>query len=368
MKKFSILKGFTLIELLVVITVIGILAGSLLIVINPVEQLKKSRDAQRKHDLSQVQKALETYDNDQGHYPASIAWGGSWPGYMEVVPQDPQSGQPQYVYQVSSDGSSYRLFATLERCSDAQVMSCGQSDNYSVVSSNLSPASDTTLFPDSVQVVATATPAQGTTPNPTATTTPAATSTPTSTPTPTNTPTPTPGGFKYVFVTSANYNTDLKTAGGGATGVDGADKICKTLADASGSVTAVKNKIWQAWLSDGIQSPATRTWWQGAYRLVNGTTVVANNWQDLTDYSIQNPINIDERGNTLSSGYVATGSYSNGAMNANNCDGWTSPTASAGMMGYLAYDDYTWGGANASGGGANFGCSGSSVHIYCFQQ
>lgn len=53
--------GFTLIELLVVVGVIGILAYVLIAVINPVAQLQKGRDLQRKSDLKQIQSALEHY-------------------------------------------------------------------------------------------------------------------------------------------------------------------------------------------------------------------------------------------------------------------------------------------------------------------
>ena len=42
-------KGFTLLELLIVIAIIAILSVVLVIVLNPAETLRKSRDAQR-HD------------------------------------------------------------------------------------------------------------------------------------------------------------------------------------------------------------------------------------------------------------------------------------------------------------------------------
>src|SRR5438034_6926778 len=67
-------SGFTLIELLVVISVIGILAAGLLLLINPFAQFQKARDAQRKSDLGQIQKALELYSQDTGgNYPVSNA-------------------------------------------------------------------------------------------------------------------------------------------------------------------------------------------------------------------------------------------------------------------------------------------------------
>lgn len=50
--------GFTLLELLIVIAIIAILSVALILVINPAETLRKSRDAQRISDLSTVKTAL----------------------------------------------------------------------------------------------------------------------------------------------------------------------------------------------------------------------------------------------------------------------------------------------------------------------
>ena len=53
--------GFTLLELLIVIAIIAILSVALVLVLNPAETLKKSRDAQRISDLSTLKTAIGLY-------------------------------------------------------------------------------------------------------------------------------------------------------------------------------------------------------------------------------------------------------------------------------------------------------------------
>lgn len=95
--------GFTLIELLIVIAIIGILAGGLLVLINPVKQIGKAKDAQRKAALGQIQTALKNYYVVNGSFPVSPGWvhstsGDNWiPGLVESreiesLPKDPKQG------------------------------------------------------------------------------------------------------------------------------------------------------------------------------------------------------------------------------------------------------------------------------------
>lgn len=121
--------GFTLVELLVVVGMIGILSVALLATLDPIGQIQKGWDAQRKSDLSQIQKALEQYYQDNGRYPASSTdfkirrldgttaeWGTQWVPYITQLPKDPrESSSRRYIYYSSSDGQSYRLYAALER-------------------------------------------------------------------------------------------------------------------------------------------------------------------------------------------------------------------------------------------------------------
>jgi len=65
--------GFTLVELLVVISIIGVLAGLLLI--NFVGVRGRAADAKAKSDLAQFQKALRLYYNDYAQYP--VGTGGT---------------------------------------------------------------------------------------------------------------------------------------------------------------------------------------------------------------------------------------------------------------------------------------------------
>ncbi|PIP62970.1 hypothetical protein COW98_01220 [Candidatus Roizmanbacteria bacterium CG22_combo_CG10-13_8_21_14_all_35_9] len=134
-------KAFTLIELLLVIIILGVLAT--LIIGNFFTSLKKGRDARRKGDLEQIQRALEMYYEDKKAYPvtAGLTFGGklcennpcgaSDKVYMQKVPNDPISGK-NYEY-LSADGTDYKLFACLEN--DQQILPY-ESSGYSLTCGN----------------------------------------------------------------------------------------------------------------------------------------------------------------------------------------------------------------------------------------
>ena len=66
----EIIRGFTLLEMTVVLAIMGILASAAIGAYLASQQ--KGRDAQRKSDLAQIQRALEAYIGDHGLYPAAI--------------------------------------------------------------------------------------------------------------------------------------------------------------------------------------------------------------------------------------------------------------------------------------------------------
>jgi len=59
-------QGFTLIELLIVMAILGVLAVVVLVAINPVQQLARTRDAGRKSGVAQIGRSMEAYYTARG--------------------------------------------------------------------------------------------------------------------------------------------------------------------------------------------------------------------------------------------------------------------------------------------------------------
>jgi len=150
-------RGFTLVELLVVVAIIGVLAGALVMGLNPLTQFKKTRDARRKSNLQEIKTSLQLYHNIEGAYPtssggqivgcgagpAACGWGSAWSRngvtIMRILPADPLATQSYSYTRVDAD--SFYILATLEMGDDDGDASesrtrCGQGgeDQYAACS------------------------------------------------------------------------------------------------------------------------------------------------------------------------------------------------------------------------------------------
>jgi prepilin-type N-terminal cleavage/methylation domain-containing protein len=73
MKTTSNQKGFTLLEILLVVAAIAILAGIVILAINPNKQLGDTRNAQRRMDVNTILNGVYQYSLSNGSLPTSIA-------------------------------------------------------------------------------------------------------------------------------------------------------------------------------------------------------------------------------------------------------------------------------------------------------
>jgi len=72
-QKTRLQRGFTLLEVLLVVAIISILAGIVIIAINPGKNLADTRNSQRRADVNTIINALYQYSLDNGSFPPNGA-------------------------------------------------------------------------------------------------------------------------------------------------------------------------------------------------------------------------------------------------------------------------------------------------------
>lgn len=122
-------RGFTLLEVLLVVAILAILAGIVIIAINPGKQLGDSRNSQRQTDINTILNGVYQYSLDNnGAVPAGVtttateicATGSSSctglvdlsaitasEKYLTAIPKDPQCSTT-----CATNGTGYRILKT----------------------------------------------------------------------------------------------------------------------------------------------------------------------------------------------------------------------------------------------------------------
>lgn len=133
-KRMRPLRGFTLLELLVVMVIIGMLAG--FVAPKFFAQIGKSETKTARAQIDALEKSLDQYRLDVGHYPsteqglaalnerpaAETRWAG--PYLKKAVPLDPW-GKP-YMYKYPGDHGEYDVFTYAK---DGQAGGTGEAED-----------------------------------------------------------------------------------------------------------------------------------------------------------------------------------------------------------------------------------------------
>lgn len=161
MKKRS---SFTLLEILIVVALIVLILTAMVVLLNPLQQINRGRDTQRKRHLDTLKKVFEDFYNDKGCYPkpVEVCYSGTDNGtpvnknpcyicgseatspttlnpYINPLPCDPTYPINKYSYQVDnlSCPTWFKIYVDFDAFGDPDSSNlgcgnggCGISPNY----------------------------------------------------------------------------------------------------------------------------------------------------------------------------------------------------------------------------------------------
>lgn len=170
-----------------------------------------------------------------------------------------------------------------------------------------------------------------------------------------------------VFLTSDEHTGNMG-------GLAGADAICQARARSAGLQGTFK-----AWLSDSNTSAAERLTHSAVPYIDTRAQLIANDWDDLTDGSLQRAITVDQTaydwdsdgghcGAIILFATVWTATTIDGSSKPPFCSDWTSNAdieVDSGHVGRYCYPSEAW--TDGAVVDTRKGCS-ASTSLYCFQQ
>ena len=178
---------------------------------------------------------------------------------------------------------------------------------------------------------------------------------------------PSTTGDCLVFLTSDEHTGNMG-------GLGGADAICQARARSAGLQGTFK-----AWLSDSTTSAADRLTHSAVPYIDTRGQLIASDWDDLTDGSLQRAITVDQTaydwdgdgkrcGAFILFATVWTATAIDGSAKPPFCSDWTSNAdieVDSGHVGRYCYASEAW--TDGAISDTRKGCS-ASTSLYCFQQ